>query len=268
MSSIPVYFESDSTGENYFTDPKELAEQIMVGDFPIDELMYEFESKSVGRNGKHYVFGMEGLSRALDICLTDTPDNGTYGSHGKEVDNDPECWHGTETMDETAVMVRDGWPLGLEGTHAISEAITEAVGSHIEKEIVEYDIAGEEVDPVAFATGEIDHMCSYTKEVTDEHGKCINVVVHMGVLGDVETSTIMNRGATIISVLDLLKLMGFSTKLSIVSDMNGDGYNHYMTSIMVKDYTDQIDEDLISFCTATPSMHRRINFCLREHMGK
>jgi len=257
------YFKSDKK-DNHYESKKSVMANLKSLTLPCDELLYEYDNKK-------FVTAISSIYRAAEIANSpiNVEKTGNKGRSSMEIDHGGS-WHGTESMDETNELVSKGWKAGLDKMHKITEQIESFVGSKMRIEIPEYDVSGEEVDPVAFATGELEHMVTYDTEESDKQGKIVTIALNPTISAGVSVNQITNRGACVLAIIDLLKKSGYETRLVIVSSFScyGSAVRGHVFYIHAQDPGQYIDEDIISFVTANPSFFRRIIFSLCEHLEK
>ena len=146
----------------------------------------------------------------------------------------------------------------------ITDKVSSVTGSRIKIEMPEHDVAGEEVDPVAFAVGEREHMVTYIEERKESKGKIVTIAINSFVSAGIGKKTILNRGACVMSIINLLKVSGYETRIVVVNHSSSDSYHHSIYTEVQKE-GEYIDEDVIAFVMCHPSFFRRITFSIGEH---
>src|SRR5690606_28185650 len=97
----------------------------------------------------------------------------------------------------------------------------------------------------------------------------------------VDPKILINRGAAICSTIDVLEVLGFRTKVSLVCSCrfisprvgwinpeDPDAFHRFSMLLPVKDYHDAVDMDALSFKMCHPAMSRRLIFAYMEHLPK
>lgn len=127
-----------------------------------------------------------------------------------------------------------------------------------------YDHSGDEVDVGRFLSNEPENMIQYTV-MEDNSSKLINLIANITFSGVVNTSTIYNRGACIVTLINKLEDLGYKVKLDLFFSVRSKKTNRYFDILIgVKEYADTLDLDRIAYCLCHPSFLRRIILSILE----
>jgi len=85
----------------------------------------------------------------------------------------------------------------------------------------------------------------------------------------VSANTVLARGATVCAIIDILEMKGYSVELLLDEWISGYANGRSMvwgTQARAKGFEDQLDPSRLAFFLAHPSMLRRVQFAVQEHL--
>lgn len=130
-----------------------------------------------------------------------------------------------------------------------------------------YDHSGDEVDVGRFLSNEPENMIQYTV-MEDNSSKLINLIANITFSSAVDTVTIYNRGACIVTLINKLEDLGYKVKLDLFFSVQSKKTDRYFDILIeVKEYADALDLDRIAYCLCHPSFLRRIMLSILEQQS-
>lgn len=177
-------------------------------------------------------------------------------------------WSGTSTLDEAIQLLEFGWPEGRDMLRSSigSMAIDDLVGFQLAIEPY-FTNAGDEADIDRYLQGEPENMVAYRQRV-DKLGKRATLLVNSGAHHGVPAESILNRGAALLAVHDVLQKSGYTLGITMVETCTSSMHRNdtYATEyrIPIMKPGEYLDEDTIAFCIAHPAFLRRLMFALNE----
>lgn len=194
-----------------------------------------------------------------------------------------KAWFGGVTMAEALAMARTGWAKGAADVARMSAAISAPLFSQAEK-TTNFDVApGEWIDQDRFLTGTPEvwgEIADTDVVVGNRRGRFVHIVVNGGLACSqcssmncmtepVSPATLLNRGAMICSLADVMEAMGFRSKITVVyccHSIADSGRQKIAISLPLKDYGGHLDMDSLMYFLGHPSALRRLAFSYLEHM--
>lgn len=210
------------------------------------------------------------------------------------------AWFGGASLPQALDLAERGWPDGARSVEELSASISAPLLKQVEK-VVNFDVApGEWIDPDRLLSGQPEvwgEIVEGESLVDSARGKFVHLVVNAGMscsqcssmncmTEPVHPKTLLNRGATLVSLIDVMDALGFRVKVSVVCSITGrwstgemegsdwkspvvhaaGGNDHLSFGIVIKDYQDRLDVDSLIFTLGHPAMMRRLGFCYLEHL--
>jgi hypothetical protein len=175
-------------------------------------------------------------------------------------------WH------ESLKMAQYGWPEGVKKADAISQAILNKITSLIEREHVQYEVAGNDFDVAMVNQGVPE--CWIRTETTLESGqgfKHVRIVFNLGARYDVSAETMVTKGAAGAALVQALEMGGIRCEVVLATKAETSGFSskeHVETFATIKQADQPLDIDRLIFALAHPASHRRIIFAIRESSPK
>jgi hypothetical protein len=178
------------------------------------------------------------------------PDNATTREDGRIY------WHGG-TWEDACKQVRTGNPELVKQLFEGSNIVNALIESDRNGEI--RDVTGEYFDVADFLSGEPE---VFRRQELDGKRQVVPVWVNFGMLCDISTKTIINRGSAIVALVDELKNSGYIVDLRVVKGTNHNRFGKIYADIKLR--TDPVDLDELAFLIANPLNLRRMWFACLE----
>lgn len=180
-------------------------------------------------------------------------------------------WNGTNTFEQAAKLVKNGWPEGsnmvLSMRASIDYAVRELVTSRCSN--YGYDISGDFVDVGRFMTGEPE---CFMKE--DGYGSVskpvIKIIANIGASSSISTDNLIARGVGIVAAVDIMESLGRRVELWIgkSTEYRGEAkMRKHELRVLIKSASQPLDIDRVTFAIAHPACLRRLCFSILEHDG-
>jgi hypothetical protein len=180
-----------------------------------------------------------------------------FRSHAKE----EKSWFGTADFNEARTLARTGWDYGRAELEA---AIQNIPATDPVEHGYSWDVVGEAFDMGTYLSGEPEHWLT---PMFEPRRRIVRIVMNVFASGRVEASTLMNRGAAVLSLIKSLQEKGDIVNLTWIStgnDVSGDGGRNYRIHCEMS--TSPFDMDSIAFI-GHPSFFRRYVFAAQEVMA-
>lgn len=178
------------------------------------------------------------------------PDNATTRENGRI------SWHGG-TWEDACKQVRTGNPELVKQLFEGSNIVNALIESDRNGEI--RDVTGEYFDVADFLSGEPE---VFRRQEFDGKRQVVPVWVNFGMLCDISTKTIINRGSAIVALVDELQNSGYIVDLRVVKGTNHNRFGKIYADIKLR--TDPVDLDELAFLIANPLNLRRMWFACLE----
>jgi hypothetical protein len=182
-------------------------------------------------------------------------------------------WAGCGTLAEAVEIARSGWPEGWQRMKALRDSIFAKMASQVQKDRVQFRIAGGAVNVARFLSGRPDCFAARVRsnQLKDQHSrKVLRMVVNVGARGRVSADTFFARGAAAVTLIEALERAGYRMQVDMISLAIGDseGRRKVRLSCRIKEAGEVVQLDKLAFCLAHPALHRKLNFALRlKHAG-
>ena len=169
---------------------------------------------------------------------------------------------------EAVKYARDGWPEGRRIIEERSEHFKEAFGTTMilqQRPAIVHDIAGSMPDVGRFLAGVPDNMMTWSR--IESHAPAIRIVINQAASSGISSEQIMNRGAVVCALIDLLESSGKRCEIVAVAAVADDwsAYRHKLEiAVMLKQADEPLQIDKVAFMLAHPAALRRIGFALME----
>lgn len=169
---------------------------------------------------------------------------------------------------EAQQMADIGWLSGAEKARAMSEGITAALGSLIERHDIVYDVEGAILDIGRYTSHEPECWAKFeTMMVESISPKFVRVVVNIAGSAGVSADVFIGRGAVIAALVDLLSFSGCSVEL-VVADVAKHKENFHTTLVTIKRFEEPLDLPMVAYAMGHPSTHRVHWFSLMETQSR
>jgi hypothetical protein len=185
--------------------------------------------------------------------------------------NGAGAWAGCGSLPEAVEVARQGWPEGWQRMKALRDAIFGRMGSRVQKDLVQFRIAGGAVNVGRFLSGRPDCFAARVRsnQVKDLRSrKVVRMIVNVGARASVSADTIFARGAAALTLVEALERAGMRVQVDMIT-LAADGLGkHIRLACRLKDVGKVVQLDKLAFCLAHPALHRKLNFSLRKkHAG-
>lgn len=222
------------------------------------------EKVELGGGKTLYVRRLDGLATGVDVMKFVLARGQTdLGESSLDIDN--RGWSGTRTMEEAIQQAEFGWAEGREQMDAVVKRlnIDELLGQRRQLE-PRFDVAGDEADVSRFLAGEPDDMVSYDLGLSAK-GKVADLWINCSNSWDISAERIMRRGAAIAAAHTAVTAAGYSLGVEMVESCGFNrNYNLMEYHVPVVRAGDYFDQDVLTWCMASPAFLRRLNFALNE----
>lgn len=196
--------------------------------------------------------------RNMDELLAYT-DTDEWENNGGYNDSRTNGRHFTLTADwaEAAKLARTGWH---EGVKDMSDKL-ERIENHVKYEPANYywDVTGLSFDIGTVMTGEPE---CWLEQDMEPRKKMFRIHVNPSSNGDTTVEQLMNRGAAVVALVNLLQSDPNNIVELDIYRVNSTG------TYVVRMGLGPIDLDALAFCMAHPSYNRRLMFAITEKQAK
>lgn len=168
-------------------------------------------------------------------------------------------WFGSSDWDEALRFAVEGHPSG----RALIDSAAIKVASNPEPT---WDVAPVGAFPCipAYAAGVPEDMFTPSEDAPPVSSPIVRIKVNMTASAAVEPHEIVNRGAAIVTLIDILQAQGKRVELIAVEQSRDRDENRYLYSVVVKRPEEAVDMDRIGLVFATPVFLRRFMFRMME----
>ncbi len=183
---------------------------------------------------------------------------------------DKEFYDGWELEDSAEGMIH-GWDAH---TDDISNQVEEMLRNMQEK-VNDYiasstrrvlDVSGGDVDIDRYLRGEPEHMWETWMDEDTLRGKAIKVLVNCVASSTVQATDLVKRGAAVVAAVEAVIASGMNVELWVGESVKS-GQNrgqHVCEMVLLKEYNDIIDPNVLAYTIGHPTMLRRVCFFLNE----
>ena len=170
--------------------------------------------------------------------------------------NCEERWNGGDSFEQILEFSRVGWQSERAPTNI------EIPGS--EMKIVEsLGVEGAYPDVATYLSGDPECLVGFNEMPVP--ARFCNIKCDVTASGSVNFKSLLKRGKVMLGVIDSLEAQGIRCKLSVTCTSEQDGLVHELC-ILLKDYQDPMDEDMVSFCVGHPAFFRNLIFAYADIM--
>ena len=230
------------------------------------------ESEMYGTDSKHY--SVEGNVHQFTfdnwydyIALAETGETTmTERASRKEYDDYSSSWTLGSSWENAIELGRFGWQAGTDQLTDSIKSFESVLPSHRVRLETSMDITGPGVlDFGRWATGHPEAwIVQQETEINDPHaGDIIRIVFNISASSGVESSEMLDKGATIVGLIDLLERSGKRVELDLVHGTRPNNIS-IRVRVRVKEANAPIDIERIAFALAHPASFRRIGFSIWE----
>lgn len=123
---------------------------------------------------------------------------------------------------------------------------------------------GFSVDISEYATGNPECILFLSESESNEKNITINYNCSYG--SWIDSYTIENYGKMILSIIEILQSQNFNIRLVAIDRTADSNKKIHNVKITIKDFSETVDKDRISYCLVNPSFLRRNLFKMYEHI--
>jgi hypothetical protein len=125
---------------------------------------------------------------------------------------------------------------------------------------------GQSVNMSRFLMGDPRCMRYSKRKQLKKRGRIVKLFVHSGMLANVNHDQIINRGASILALVNALEGTGYRVEIEagFLAMGTGSASNYSDYRFKLKDAEETLDQDKLGFALVSPSMHRIVGFRVRE----
>lgn len=170
-------------------------------------------------------------------------------------------WSGTPSWDAAVKLAEEGWPKGLE---KLSRALEDTRVIAGQKPIpgLNLDVAGAFPHVPIAATG-MPQCMVHPGDQSVKARPIVRIFNNVSASCGVEPQSIINRGAAVLSYVDILESIGYSVELQCL-EKTGSGNMTHQTWVTCKQAGEPLELDRLAFLFIHPSYLRRIIFACNE----
>jgi len=174
-------------------------------------------------------------------------------------------WAGTATWDEALAVARIGWPEGERRVQTLSDAVSSKVQESLTGTAWVRRVEGEEIDVAAFAQGQPD---CWLQRTHDDTRRVVTIRACIGVSSGIPTEQLFHRGAAIVALVEALEMSGFGVRVEAVKASgfsSKDKTRRVSAEVVVKESSQPVDRDRLTFVLCHNASYRRLGFCFMEN---
>lgn len=211
-------------------------------------------NKTIDGENSFYEFS---FSEFMDIQNLDySKKNSSY--HSQQYGN--KEFYGTMDFKESMNLLENGQK---ENPLEIGDFLKE-INFNRESESMILSHEGFTVDVSEYATGNPECMIFLSESESNE--KNITINYNCSYNANIEKNTIENYGKMILSILEIYESQNFNIRLVAIDRTIDSNKKIHNVKITIKDFSETVDRDRISYCLVNPSFLRRNLFKMYEHI--
>lgn len=162
--------------------------------------------------------------------------------------------------DGAVQCAQQGWSEVRSDIEGIASEVSTRVGNLMRDEFgFEFDVTGTTVDVGRMMSGEPECMIQPVMQQVPRDSPVVTVVVEACVSASMSADTYLKRGATILALLDVLRIIGIPAEVYLSSD---NGITCHLIPLV--EAGQHVDVDELAFALAHPGAFRRIGFAAWE----
>lgn len=177
---------------------------------------------------------------------------------------DDTSWRGTDTFADAISLAINGW---CEGINALEFANTASILKNAINEnsiSLEYRVYGNYPDIPRFVSGcPQDMVCI----INTQSPKRLNIVAKVGFNSAFGWKDFVEYGSKLLSIIDFLERQNIRTRVTVRVGTR-EKHGMFLIDVKLKDYSEFLDLNKISFALAHPSFQRRLVFSVLEKQSK
>lgn len=160
-------------------------------------------------------------------------------------------------------LAREGWGDGESKVKQLSQVLFDRVSNQIEREFIQYDVEGSEIDVARYLDGEPECWQRFETRVTEGAGRrIVTIAYNCAASAGVSADVLLAKGAAVVALVELLEFAGHGVRVIICDGQQGSMLTE--TYVTVKEPDQPIDVSRIAFAVAHPATMRRLMFSVWE----
>ena len=177
-----------------------------------------------------------------------------------------DSWDKNLTWDEAKLLAQSGWVEGMKEIEKYRAILEPQITKHILRPIPESSCTGYVVDVGAYLSNNPECFITRGWEKKNYPGKLYTLVASCSFSCNVDSDTIIKRGALVCALVDALEYAGH--RVEVICNETSTKYDSKNEiDVVVKQHEQPLDMTDLAFCLAHPAMLRRIMFSANELMG-
>ena len=182
---------------------------------------------------------------------------------------DTDSFYGVTNYKQSESLYEKGWHEGAVKIADMRARLQSSVDEILteKSKTVHMDVEGIWVDEGLLTMGVPECCGDWTVAGEDAHGKIIKIVANVCVSAAVSHATMFARGAAVVAATDILEALGHRVHLVMATGLKTGRNNKYdklESFITVKEASQPVDMDRLSYLFANPAFFRRIIFAHHE----
>lgn len=168
---------------------------------------------------------------------------------------------------QTVELAKMGWQDGIAKINKLFQGISAEVSSQMLRDEYFYDVTGQDFDLDRVLIGEPESWLQTEQVVVQAPSlQVLKVTVNIATSHTIANNQIINRGAAIASLVQLLEQSRRRVELEIVDTFEQNGRREKVATIRIpaKNAGDDLDLNKLAFALIHPCMERRLIFALEE----
>jgi len=171
----------------------------------------------------------------------------------------------TASLKDAADLAIKGWDECRPKVDALLSDLQDRINNVMSDHyVVQHDVAGADVNMGLFMAGEPECMMQFVPEPEARMGRVVKVLVNGVTNASTDKDKIIQRGVSVLALVNTLHLMGVGIELWFESCISGTDDRAYSTCVKLHDSNQPLDIDNVMFALAHPSMLRRLVFSVQE----
>lgn len=176
-------------------------------------------------------------------------------------------WDNNLIWEEAKHIAQSGWVDGMNEIEKYRAVLEPQITKHILRPIPESSYTGYVVDVGTYLSNNPECFITRGWEKKNYPGKLYTLVVSCSFSYNVDSDTIIKRGALVCALVDALEYAGHRVEVICNETTTSYGGGKNEIDVVVKQHEQPLDMTDLAFCLAHPAMLRRIMFSANELMG-